>query len=70
VEAAVSVYDGGFAERPEDEREGDWVDPLDGEVPGQPARTVDDPEPWKSHDWHDGPEYRLWRKILEDEDEE
>jgi hypothetical protein len=62
VEAAVSVYDGGFAERPEDE--------LDGEVPGQPPRTVDDPEPWKSYEWHDGPEYRLWRKILEDEDEE
>jgi hypothetical protein len=65
----VSVYDGGFAERPEDEREGDWVDPLDGEVPGQPPRTVDDPEPWKPYNWHDGPEAKLdWKGFFDEDD--
>jgi hypothetical protein len=48
VEAALSIFDGGWPDLPEDEREGAWQDPLEGETPGRPRRTVDDLDEWKT----------------------
>jgi hypothetical protein len=69
VEAALSIFDGGWPDLPEDEREGAWQDPLEGETPGRPRRTVDDLDEWKTDmDWP-YPEANLkWDDFYDDED--
>jgi hypothetical protein len=70
------VWDGGSAQQPEDEREqqhdfdggDDWQPAHDGDMPWDP-NPADKPEAWKSYDWHDGPEYRAWKKKQQEEDD-
>jgi hypothetical protein len=66
----VACWDGGAYDAPEDEREQQhaWEDAADGDLPWAP-RHVDDPEPWKEQYWHDGPEYRAWKKRQQEEDD-
>ena len=64
----------GFASREEEERENDWVPPsdlTDGDMEWAP-NPVDKPEPWKAEEWPKdlaGPEYWLWRRLLEEDDD-
>jgi hypothetical protein len=61
-------WDGGAAQRDENESEQEaWSDPLAGEMPGRPPRCVNDPDEWKDHDWHEGPEYRAWKKKRDED---
>jgi hypothetical protein len=64
----MPIYDGGYLERPEDEREqqDDWEDSDDGDLPWQP-RHVDDPEPWKNGLWGGTPEEKMHRDLLDDD---
>jgi hypothetical protein len=62
------IYDGGQHQRPEDECEEEaWADPLDGEMPGRPPRTAEDPDEWKQADWTGTPEEKMHRDKLDDE---
>ncbi len=63
----MSIYDGGWPEQPEDEREAKWQDSDDGDLPWAP-RDVSDPEEWKPRDWTGTPEERMHRDKLDDED--
>ena len=65
----VSIWDAGFSERPEDEREGEdaWEDSDDLE---------DDHAPWRGElhfdEWPEGlagPEWEMWKKMMDDEDD-
>lgn len=65
----MTCWDGGFATRPEDEREGDWVDPHDGDLPWDP-NPVEKPQPWEPPTWGGTPEERMYREIMDKDDEE
>lgn len=64
----VSVYDGGFAERPEDEREAEWEDPFDGDLPWEP-NPVEKPQPWERPKWGGTPEEQMYRDLMDEDDE-
>jgi hypothetical protein len=63
----LCIWDG-HTDGPEDEREALDAWESEGDLPWAP-RHVDDPEPWKEYDWHDGPEYKAWRKKQQEEDD-
>jgi hypothetical protein len=65
----MPIYDGGQHQRPEDECEGEswWSDPLDGECPGRPPRTAEDPDEWRQPKWGGTPEEQMFREIMDDE---
>ena len=63
-----SCWEGGWGSQSEDEREQSWVDPLDGRLPGETEADQEDrADSWKEPDWHDGPEYRLYRRKRDEE---
>lgn len=70
----MAIWDGGFADQPEGEREGAWHDPDDEDSDewrgGEPVNQGDE---WKTDGWRYwpmSPEERMWRDLLEDEDDE
>lgn len=65
----MSVWDG-FPPPDRDEDEGEpWSDPLEGEVPGRPKRTAEDPDEWKPMDWPDPKAHLKWDGFYEDDEE-
>lgn len=66
----MAIWDGGFHDAPEDEREGEWEDSDDLE---------DDDAPWRGElhlgedGWRyaqPGPEEQMYRDIMDEDDEE
>jgi hypothetical protein len=67
----MCIWDGSPIQ-PEDERENAWEDPNDGDLPWEPPRTAKPGERWEPQDWPEddaGPEYRLYKKQQEEEDD-
>jgi hypothetical protein len=63
----MCIWDG-CPMQPEDETEGQWIDPEDsGDLPWAP-RTVDTPEEWKRPDWTGTPEERMYRDLADEDD--
>ena len=65
----MTIYDGGWPEQPEDETEQKWQDPDDGDLPWEPERTGKPGERWEPQTWPEedaGPEYRFYKKRLEE----
>ncbi len=63
----MTVWDGGFHDAPEDERENAWEDPHDGDLPWDP-NPVNKPEPWKRPNYSGTPEEQMYRDLMDDEE--
>lgn len=62
------MWDGGFHDAPEDEREGQWEDSDDGDMPWEP-NPVTKPQPWEAQQWGGTPEEKMFRDLMADDED-